>query len=154
MTSYAGGCQCRAIRYEVTGEPLFTHACHCTLCQQRSGSAFGLSMILESSQFKLSHGSPASAEVIADSGNRKFNHFCNRCGTVLFGDSGSMSGLVILRPGTLDDTKWFKVGAHIWTRSRQSWWPMPDDIPCFDEFYDREKVWPAASLQRLRAAKQ
>jgi len=41
---YTGGCVCGATRYRLTAEPLTLYACHCTDCQKRSGSAFGLSM--------------------------------------------------------------------------------------------------------------
>ena len=29
-----GGCQCGAIRYEISGPPRVVYACHCTECQQ------------------------------------------------------------------------------------------------------------------------
>jgi hypothetical protein len=41
---YTGGCVCGATCYRLTAEPLTLYACHCTDCQKRSGSAFGLSM--------------------------------------------------------------------------------------------------------------
>ena len=44
---YTGGCQCGNIRYTLNDEPLRLYACHCTVCQQRSGSAFGMSMVVD-----------------------------------------------------------------------------------------------------------
>ena len=38
-----GRCFCEAVQYRITEEPLTFYACHCTDCQKRSGSAFGLS---------------------------------------------------------------------------------------------------------------
>ena len=46
-----GGCQCGAVRYEVTGPPIKLYVCHCTECQRQSGSAFGMSFICAESQF-------------------------------------------------------------------------------------------------------
>ena len=40
---YTGRCFCEAVKYRITDEPLTFYACHCTDCQKRSGSAFGLS---------------------------------------------------------------------------------------------------------------
>ena len=40
---YTGRCFCEAVQYRITEEPLTFYACHCTDCQKRSGSAFGLS---------------------------------------------------------------------------------------------------------------
>src|SRR5688572_30210881 len=34
---YAGGCACGAIRYEISGEPLFQNHCQCRDCQRKSG---------------------------------------------------------------------------------------------------------------------
>jgi hypothetical protein len=33
----------------------------------------------------------------------------------------------ILKPGTLDDTSWLHPVGHIWTKSAQSWVPIPKD---------------------------
>ena len=151
MQTNTGRCSCDSIHYEITGEPLFTHACHCSLCQRRSGSAFGLSMLLEASQFKLTRGETTAVEITADSGNKKHNHFCASCGTVIFGSSPALPGLTVLRPGTLDDTSRVKVQAHIWVKSRQPWFVLPDDVPCFETMYDRGAVWPESSLRRYQA---
>ena len=43
-TPYTGCCGCGAIRYRVTAEPLISYLCHCTECQRRTSSAFGLNM--------------------------------------------------------------------------------------------------------------
>ena len=58
--------------------------------------------------------------------------------------------MVALRGGTLDDTSQVRVQAHIFTRTKQPWLTLPDDIPVFEEFYTRENVWPADSLTRFR----
>jgi hypothetical protein len=36
-------CSCGSLRAEVTGEPALLGVCHCTECQRRTGSAFGVS---------------------------------------------------------------------------------------------------------------
>ena len=43
-TPYTGGCQCGAVRYVLTAEPIRIGACHCKECQRQSGSAFGMFM--------------------------------------------------------------------------------------------------------------
>ena len=35
-----GSCLCKAIQYEITGDPVVTNLCHCLNCQKWSGSAF------------------------------------------------------------------------------------------------------------------
>ena len=50
-----GGCQCGAIRYEVIGEPRQVVVCHCTDCQRQSGSAFGMTMVVDEVDFRVTH---------------------------------------------------------------------------------------------------
>ena len=57
---YSGGCQCGQVRYDLTGEPLHLIACHCSECQNQSGSAFGMSMIVKMDDLKI------TAEAMAD----------------------------------------------------------------------------------------
>jgi hypothetical protein len=35
--------------------------------------------------------------------------------------------------GTFDDPNWFRIQRHIWTRSAQSWIPIPTDAECFEK---------------------
>ena len=35
---YMGGCACGAIRYQISGEPVFMNDCQCRDCQRRSGT--------------------------------------------------------------------------------------------------------------------
>jgi hypothetical protein len=41
MTDFplTGGCNCGALRFEVTGPLVVTSYCHCKRCQRRSGAA-------------------------------------------------------------------------------------------------------------------
>ena len=41
-----GGCQCGAIRYEITEEPQLVYTCHCTDCQRLTSSAFSLGIVV------------------------------------------------------------------------------------------------------------
>jgi hypothetical protein len=38
-----GGCQCGALRYEITPAPSLVYTCHCTDCQRLTSSAFSSS---------------------------------------------------------------------------------------------------------------
>ena len=48
-----GGCQCGAVRYEITGPPAAVYACHCTECQRQSGSAFAMAAVIPQSGGEL-----------------------------------------------------------------------------------------------------
>ena len=48
-----GGCQCGAIRYEITSFPLLLYTCNCTDCQRQTGSAFALNMPVRFRDFRI-----------------------------------------------------------------------------------------------------
>jgi hypothetical protein len=54
--------------------------------------------------------------------------------------------------GTLDDPSAIQPDVHLYTRSRVPWVALPASVPAFDAYYDAKSLWPAASLERRRAA--
>lgn len=144
-TVHTGGCQCGALRYEVRGKPLRTYACHCTICQRQSGSAFGLAALFPGESFRITKG--RLGHFVRDGHNRKFRcYFCPQCGTRIyhqvFTEEGNLPR-VNLKPGTLDDRSWFRPGCHVWTESAQPWirfaeadvvfakQPKPEEMPVY-----------------------
>lgn len=56
QTPFEGGCESGAVRYKITGEPVVIYACHCTVCQSPSGSAFAMAMRIPKEHFHLTQG--------------------------------------------------------------------------------------------------
>jgi len=56
-----------------------------------------------------------------------------------------------VRGGTLDEPSGVTPDAHIFTRSKLPWVTLPDSVPTFEVYYDSKVLWPAASLDRLKA---
>ena len=79
-----GGCLCGAIRYEATGEPIFSTHCHCRDCQRASGSAYVATARLPAAGFRITKGSPKRFVGKADSGNEVTRVFCGDCGSPLY----------------------------------------------------------------------
>ena len=126
-----GGCQCGRVRYRVEGKPPVGLAvCHCTECQRQSGSAFGMSLAVASSAFRLRSGDLKTFDVKCGSGRIKTCAFCPECGTRIYHQTeNGMS----LKAGTLDDTSWLKPDAHYWTKRKQSWVVVPEGVAQFSE---------------------
>ncbi len=127
-----GGCQCGALRYRLRGEALALTVCHCTECQRQSGSAFGMSLIVPTQSFQLLTGEPKIFSRSSDSGRLVHCAFCPTCGTRIYHSPEAMKGSVNIKPGTLDDTSWLEPGLHVWTKSRQPWFSIPEGIRSFD----------------------
>ena len=124
---YTGGCQCGKISYTLNDEPLRLYACHCTVCQQRSGSAFGMSMVVDKESVEIK-GELKSFIRTADSGREVTSFFCPECGIMIYGTSHYNPDGVTIKPGTLDDTSWLAPSKMIWMNSAQKWVPVPDDM--------------------------
>jgi hypothetical protein len=122
---FRGGCQCGAVRYQVTSEATVVYACHCTFCQSQSGSAFGMAMRVPAEHFHLTQGKLKSFEREAESGQVFTNSFCSDCGTRIHHQADKSRHQISLKPGTLDDTSWLDPTHHLFTGSRQPWVIIP-----------------------------
>ncbi|HEV7733899.1 MAG TPA: GFA family protein [Candidatus Binatia bacterium] len=129
---YDGGCLCGDVRYRVTGEPLTLYACHCTDCQRRTGTSFALSLMLRRSDLTVLQGTTVPYGATLSDGRRKQGQSCASCGTRLWGEPVAAPHIVVVQPGTLDDTSWLRPIAHIWMRSAQPWIVIPDGVATFD----------------------
>jgi len=141
-----GGCQCGALRYELTAPPLTMYACHCTNCQKQTGSAFVLSTIIPENAFSFTKGSPAKTEWTADSGAKRFGYYCKDCGNRIANGQTPSIGFLSLRAGTFDDTSWVRPAGHIWVKSAQLWIQFADD----DILCDEQPSDYGAYVQRFR----
>jgi hypothetical protein len=148
--SREGGCACGAVRYRLTSDPLFTHCCHCRNCQRQTGSAFVINLLIETDRVELLAGDPQPVDVPRDDGSRQRIFRCPTCQVAVY-SRYTHPGVRFVRGGTLDDSSEATPDVHIFTRSKLSWVTLPDSTPAFDVFYDTNKLWPAASLERLRA---
>ena len=125
-----GGCQCRKVRYRLEGEPLGLTVCHCTECQRQSGSAFGMSLAVPRSAFRLLSGELKTFTTVCDSGRNKECAFCPGCGTRIYHQGPAAMSI---KAGTLDDTSRLEPAAHYWTKRKQPWVAIPDGARCFDD---------------------
>lgn len=116
-----GGCQCGALRYELTAPPLMIYNCHCTNCQKAGGGPFSTSATVMEAAFAFTAGTPRRIEWTSDAGNKRYGLFCGDCGSRIANGQVDAPGILSLRSGTLDDTSWIEPVGDIWTRSAQAW---------------------------------
>lgn len=92
-----GGCQCGAVRYEISGTPE-GEFCHCGMCRRATGGAFAALAGVPKAAFRWTKGSPKAFA----SSTAAQRHFCGDCGTPLtfvYEASKNMNVTV----GSLDD---------------------------------------------------
>jgi hypothetical protein len=124
-----GGCQCGAVRYQISEEPLLVYTCHCTDCQRLTSSAFSMGVVVPAGAFRLTGIEPRQLQRTADSGRINIRLVCPDCGTWICGMP--RDGVQRIRAGTLDDTAWLRPTRHVWTRSKQPWITLPDGDEVF-----------------------
>lgn len=117
---HPGSCECKSLCYQYNGEPVTCYACHCTDCQTSSGSAFSLSMIVNIEDIEITKGQVGASSIDVN-GTKVKKHYCAQCYTPFMFSSDEYPGIAALKPGTFEDTSWFKPVAHLWLRSAQPW---------------------------------
>jgi hypothetical protein len=145
-----GGCACGEVRYRLQSEPLFVHCCHCLNCQRQTGSAFVINLLIETDRVELLTGTPQAVDAPRDDGSAQRIFRCPKCQVAVFSEYTSPE-VRFVRAGTLDDPTAVKPDVHIFTRSKVDWVVIPESAPAFEVYYDMQKLWPAASLDRVEA---
>ncbi len=129
---HEGGCLCGAVRYEVRNKPMRTGVCHCTACQKRTGSAFGIGVYFKQEDVEIVRGTLKSYEFRSDESGRWLkNQFCLECGTTVTWTLELLPGARAVAGGTLDDPNWLKVERHGWMRSAHPWFTPPAGVEIF-----------------------
>jgi hypothetical protein len=116
-----GGCHCGFLTYEAEADPEKAAICNCTDCQRLSGSAFRTVVPVESSTFRL-HGQPTIYVKTGDSGNKREQSFCPRCGSPIY-SAPPVEGprTLFIRVGTINQRDRFTPRSQVWSRSQQPW---------------------------------
>lgn len=129
-----GGCQCGAVRYECTSEPFALFICHCRECQKQSASAFGMSMPMARSGFRLVQGTPQFwSRRGGGSGIEIRCAYCPDCGTRLWDEPQDAGDVIVLKAGSLDEPVDMTKAIHIWTSRKLPGVVIPADAVQFPE---------------------
>ena len=129
-----GGCHCGFITYEAEADPEKVSICHCTDCQRLSGSAFRASIPAPSDGFKILSGQPTEYVKTAESGSKRVQGFCAKCGSSIYATApGAGPKVYNLRVGTARQRDQLVPKRQIWVRSKQRWLAGLDAIPAFEK---------------------
>jgi len=116
-----GSCLCGDIRFSYEGPIGSAAYCHCADCRKCTGSAFNISVALETSNFKIIRGSPTSYTKQADSGHELTRHFCSNCGSPIYTSSPKHPDRLYVKAGVIDDPALIRPAYQSWIRSAVPW---------------------------------
>jgi hypothetical protein len=128
--SATGQCHCGAIRYEISGEPVYHALCHCSDCRRATGAPVVAWALFPESMVKIA-GEP---KVHASSENGR-RHFCSECGSGLFyTNSVVFPGMIDVQTATLDDPDAFPLQNHVQVAERIGWMEQAHTLPQFERY--------------------
>jgi hypothetical protein len=152
MFPLEGGCDCKGVRYRMETKPLFVHCCHCRWCQRETGASFALNALIESDRLTVLKGKADMVDTPSNSGKGQKIARCPKCRLALWSHYAGAGPLVsFVRVGTLDNPDACPPDIHIFTESKQPWVVLPKGTPAVPVYYERDKYWPAESLERRKA---
>ena len=117
-----GRCHCGYVTFEAEADPATTTLCNCTDCQTMSGAPFRAVITARPGTFVLLSGKPAEYVKTADSGAKRPQGFCPRCGTAIYSTSiGADPKAYNFRLGALRQRYELVPRRQVLVRSRQAW---------------------------------
>ncbi len=116
MTEITGSCLCGNVSYKGDTEIKMMINCHCTDCQQATGSVHGTMVFVAEDAIEFS-GDTSIYDHPADSGNTLSKIFCGNCGSQVAGKNTGRAGMLGLRAGCIDQKDLIKPGANIYCDS-------------------------------------
>ncbi len=126
-----GGCQCGAVRYAASGDPLHHALCHCADCRASSGAPAVAWIAFAEDAVQMTAGEPVTYE--GKNGARR--QFCGACGTgLLYTNAEMLPGIVDIQSATLDDAEALPPGAQIQRAERLAWFDGLAELPGFDRY--------------------
>ena len=109
-----------------------------------------INLLIEADRVEVVSGDPQPVDAPRDDGSTQRIFRCPTCQVAVFSEYGRPE-VRFVRGGTLDQPSGVTPDVHIYTRSKLRWITLPDSAPAFEVYYDSKTLWPAASLERLRA---
>ena len=127
MTEFplTGGCNCGAVRYEVTAPLVTASYCHCKRCQRRTGTAVSASGHPAEGTFHIVAGEDKLRMWKPEIGGEKW--FCGECGSQIYARNTSHADPIGIRLGTFDTDPGIRPSVRQFVSYAAPWEPIPDD---------------------------
>lgn len=129
MSLREGGCQCGAVRFRASGEPIVVAVCHCTMCRRAHAAPSVAWAMYSEAQLEFT-GELKRYASSAEAGR----HFCPHCGSQLAFTASFLPGLIDIAVGSLDDPEALPPSLHYWGERQLSWCHYADKLPVFPQF--------------------
>jgi hypothetical protein len=120
-----GGCNCGAVRFEITEPLVSARYCHCTRCQRRTGTAASANAAVAPGSFRVVQGESALKAWAPPDGHEKW--FCGECGSAIFTRDPEDHTKVGVRLGAVDGDPGIRPSVRQFVAYAAPWEEIPDD---------------------------
>ncbi len=120
MDRLQGGCLCGRVRYTVNATPRSVSLCHCRNCRKQSGSNRSMNWVVAQEDLQII-GDLSSYEDVGDSGRPVLRQFCGHCGSPIRTLAQLLTGVAVLKAGTLDESPERAPQYALYTRRAAAW---------------------------------
>lgn len=133
-TTRSGGCECGAVRYQVSGPMRKVVYCHCGQCRRTSGH-YVAATACDTEALNFLHDAGLQWYRSSDVAERGF---CKVCGASLFWRPEHGKYIAIMA-GTLDVPTGLSSREHIHTADASDYYSIDDELPKFEG--DHDDLW-------------
>ena len=116
----SGGCSCGAVRLSID-RYLYAQLCHCDACKKRTGSAYGISVVIDNTALLQFRGETRTFKRVAESGNLVEYEFCPACASVVRWRVAALRDRQVIAGGAFDDLSSFDVAGEMYTAKALPW---------------------------------
>jgi hypothetical protein len=132
-----GQCHCGHVRYRAEIDPQEVSICHCTDCQQLTGSAFRVTASTDAGKLTMTGAAPRLYKKQGDNGRIRLQFFCPECGSPIYTTGeGEDSASVGIRLGSIDQRYELKPARQVWRGSALPWIKTLFDLPGYEGDHD------------------
>jgi len=127
-----GSCNCGAVAFEYTGDPILARNCHCSRCQRGRSSAHAANLLVRAAQLRFTKGADRLRSYKIPDAKFFTQVFCDVCGSKAPRVDPSRD-LAVVPLGSLDDDPGIRPKEHIFVGSKAPWFEIADALPQYAE---------------------
>jgi hypothetical protein len=127
-----GSCQCDAIAFESSAEPVMCRNCHCLRCRKARSAAHASNLVVPVDGFRFTRGEDNLASYKVPGAKFFTQTFCATCGSPMPRVDTSR-GFAVIPMGALDADPNIKPRNHIFVASKAPWFEITDNLPQFQD---------------------
>ena len=124
-------CACGSLKVDLPADiPPAVVACHCTACQRRTGSPFGVGAYYLLAALTIT-GNATSWTRKTDSGGAFTTYFCPTCGSTVYWTTGNHPEAAGIAVGAIADPHFPGPVRSVWEETRHEWVEIPTALHHF-----------------------